>query len=245
MPHALILLGLVLCCLPVPSNAKVFQRWPTRGRAKEALKLLGGTSAYAADMHVNGQPAKLMLYSLPNGVSTTIPELAKVFGASSVNYAGGSLGEIRVIGKQEALRLLVFDVSSSEPRSLVIAISQSRDAFDHTSQPQGDHPIPQLPAYPDAIQRFHAANADTRTQIATMTTRDAPDYVKAQYLQALEADGWAPGLSSSPNQPQPLLVYIKQDQICLVATSPTHPHSPSTTITMLHKQLDSTTQVTP
>jgi hypothetical protein len=230
----------VLSVLTTQAEASVFWRWSTRGQVTKTLEALGGTRAYGAEMRVNGQPSTISIYQLPGVPAETIPQLARAFSATPTGTSA-SFGQLQHIDNAYALHLLVLNVSEQNPASLVIAINQSRAAYDASRTPTHDAVIPQLPSYPQATCLFNGVNTDTATQLATLRTSDAASDVRRTYRQLLAASGWASALPDPPGHDAPLAIYLKNDELCVFAAS-RQMDGDATIITLLHKQLDQSKQ---
>jgi hypothetical protein len=236
--RTLLSLALIVLSLPTITEAKVFRRWSTRGATASAFEALGGTKAYESKMEVNGESANVMVYSLPESLAINIPTLARSFDADEVTYNGGSLGQVIAKKSKHVLQLIALDISQTAPKTLVIAISQERKAFDDSRQADPQAGIDDLPAYPQANCLFHGSNADTKTQLATLRTLDDPETAKTFYINALEADGWKAALPSTKGTMPSMLFYLKGNEICLMAASAKQANSTDTIITLLHEQLE-------
>ena len=216
---------LTLAGLAPDAQADVFMRL---GRGAQALEQLGGTLLQSADVRINGQPGKLVVYGFDAAPASLAPDLRKALPLPELGSGGAAMATHIEHGQATTLLLLP---GASAGSSVAMLIEQSAEAYRKAHATPTEWPGSL--AYPGATPFFSAENDQSHTTLAVANTSDAPDAAASRMEAVLTSDGWAriPPLAATSG----LTFYSRGNRICLFSAIATEDPASPTRITVLQR----------
>lgn len=225
----LIAIALVLSFAVGPTVARVSWHWGVASQSNRALSSAGGTSAYKAELNINGADADLSVFSFEGSADRVVARLRTLFSDSSFAYNGGTMAFGFLKNGNTVLRFVLLQLTA-ESTTLVVKIEQSVADYEKSLKPPDKHMIPQLPEFPGSTPIFYARNHDTDLQLATSSTPATAADVNAFYTDSLSADKWEKPMQEASS----LQLFIRGSAVSMILVSaPTK--AARSSITLLHK----------
>ncbi len=226
---ALIAIALLLSLTVSRTVARVSWRWGTASQSNKAMTSAGGTSAYKAELNINGADADLSVFSFEGDADRVVARLRTLFADSSFAYNGGTMAFGFLQDGNTVLRFVLLQLTA-ESTTLVIKIEQSVADYEKSLKPPDKHLLKGLPEFPGSTPLFYARNHDTDLQLATASTPAIARNVNAFYSDTLTADDWKEPIQEASS----LQFFIKGPAVSMVLVSEPS-KSGTSNITLLHK----------
>jgi len=210
-------IGLLAGFVP-PASAELFQR-----NHGEFLEGLGWSRGYSTAMKINGEDAKVEVWSSPSGFFKTMAELEDHCGDKSLPHtftSGEAIGFGMAVDGTTLQRWLVTRVDGADRSTVVYQTTMSLEDFRRGGDAKAkakaprEHKLAEIPAYEqsEAMSHYHDANTDTQVELSS--SAQPAVFVQGWFDRKMAAAGWVRPLEHAG--PAGTRVYTRKNERAFV-----------------------------
>lgn len=208
-------------------QADVFMR--IGSRPERTLEQAGGRPVYQADVHVNGQPANLVLMGFDRSAGELAPLLAHKLGLPVPATSTVDGARIAGLSNGHSMNLILLPGGKPDTTLALLVDQRAADAARANTRnvvwPDLPHPVAATPV-------FSAVNLATHTTLTVATATATPEALQAEMQAGLQSDGWQ---TATPHTQNGGLVLYKRGNAIMLVFTQTLIENGQTQITLLQR----------